>query len=178
MIGLPTIASSRISARLIPARLPSVASRPSSALRTASVSSTSPPSCIITYETRLIRSSPNRICGFMTPALARIEPSVRFTRWPGDGGRADVDRDAERPVVESGPDRDDVAAAVDRDRDAVAALRQGALERTDHGEVGAQAVQAPLRPERVEQPPEVAGRGGEIRFRDVHGVQSRRPGRA
>ena len=48
MIGLPTIASSRISARLIPALFPSVASKPSRALRTASVSSTSPPGCIIT----------------------------------------------------------------------------------------------------------------------------------
>ncbi len=33
-------------------------------------------------ETRLMRSSPKRICGFMTPALARIEPSARFARWP------------------------------------------------------------------------------------------------
>ena len=82
MIGLPTIVSSRISTRLQNALLARFASRPSMALRTAGVSSSSPPSCIITYETRLMRSSPNRICGFITPALAMTEPSLRSTRWP------------------------------------------------------------------------------------------------
>ncbi len=82
MIGLPTRASSRIAARLIPARFASVASRPSSALRTAFVISSAPSGCIIAYETRLIRSSPKRICGFMTPALASTDPSARFARWP------------------------------------------------------------------------------------------------
>ncbi len=82
MIGLPTTASSRISARLIPARIASVAISPSSALRTAVVISPAPSGCIIAYETRLIRSSPNRICGFITPLLARTAPSARLARWP------------------------------------------------------------------------------------------------
>ena len=38
-------------------------------------------------------------------------------------------------------------------------------------EVGAQVVEAPLRPQRVEQPAEVAGRRGEVRLRDVDRVQ-------
>ena len=82
MIGLPTSASSRISAGLMPARFASEASSPSSALRTAAVISPAPSGCIIAYETRLIRSSPNRICGFITPVLARTAPSARLARWP------------------------------------------------------------------------------------------------
>ncbi len=82
MIGLPTRTRSRISARLIPALLARLASSPSSALRTALVISSAPSGCIIAYETRLMRSSPKRICGFMTPALARTTPSARFARWP------------------------------------------------------------------------------------------------
>ena len=62
--------------------LASGASSPSSALRTAAVISPAPSGCIIAYETRLIRSSPKRICGFITPALARTAPSARLARWP------------------------------------------------------------------------------------------------
>ena len=65
----------------------------------------------------------------MTPALARTEPSVRLTRWPAIVVEPDVDGDAERPVVEARPDRDDVAAAVDGDRHPVRAGGQGRLER-------------------------------------------------
>ena len=82
MIGLPTSARSRISTRLIPARIASEAISPSSALRTATVISPAPSGCIIAYETRLIRSSPNRICGFITPLLARTAPSARSARCP------------------------------------------------------------------------------------------------
>ena len=82
MIGLPTRASSRMSARLIPALFASRASIRSIARRTALVISSAPSGCIIAYETRLMRSSPKRICGFITPALARIAPSARFARWP------------------------------------------------------------------------------------------------
>jgi hypothetical protein len=39
-----------------------------------------PSSCTMAYETRLMRSSPNRICGFMTPAEARISPVARSAR--------------------------------------------------------------------------------------------------
>jgi hypothetical protein len=54
-----------------------------------------------------MRSSPKRICGFITPS--RRDLAVREIREvPGDRRRADVERDAERAVVEPGPDsRDD-----------------------------------------------------------------------
>ena len=45
-------------------------------------SRSAPSGCIIAYETRLMRSSPKRICGFITPSLARTAPSARFARWP------------------------------------------------------------------------------------------------
>ena len=82
MIGLPTIVSSRMSARLMPARRASPAISESSALRTTRVISSAPSGCIITYETRLIRSSPKRIWGFIKPFEARTEPSDRSARWP------------------------------------------------------------------------------------------------
>ena len=47
MIGLPTIASSRIVSRLMPARIASWASSPFSAERTAVVISPAPPAFII-----------------------------------------------------------------------------------------------------------------------------------
>ena len=124
MIGLPTIASSRISTRLMSVLFASAASSPSSALRTAVVSSTSPPSCIITYETRLMRSSPKRICGFITPGAGKDRTVQQVHEMAGDRRRPDIDGDAERPIVEARPDRDDVAAAVDRHRDPVAAGRE------------------------------------------------------
>ena len=50
--------------------------------RTASVSCSRPPGFIITYDTRLIRSSPNRIWGFMAPAVASTSPLPSSQRWP------------------------------------------------------------------------------------------------
>ncbi|MEJ7719541.1 MAG: hypothetical protein WKF58_03465 [Ilumatobacteraceae bacterium] len=50
------------------------------AARITEVSAASPPGFIITYETRLIRSSPNRICGFILPLVATTSPDVRSQR--------------------------------------------------------------------------------------------------
>ena len=61
----------------------------------------------------------------------------------GDRRRPDVDRDAERPVVEAGPDRRDVAAVVDGDRDPVVACLERRLERADHVEVGLETARGP-----------------------------------
>ena len=61
MIGLPTRVSSRTSSRVASASWQSSPIRPSIAARTEEVSSTSPPGFIITYDTRLMRSSPKRI---------------------------------------------------------------------------------------------------------------------
>ena len=48
-----------------------------SASRTAAVICAAPPGFIMEYETRLIKSSPKRICGFMTPADAATSPLVK-----------------------------------------------------------------------------------------------------
>ena len=82
MIGLPTSTTSSSVSRPVPARSASSPMSSSSAVRTASVRWRSPPGFIITYDTRLMRSSPKRICGFMRPALASTSPLVRSHRWP------------------------------------------------------------------------------------------------
>ena len=156
----------------MPARIASVAISPSSALRTAAVISPAPSGCIIAYETRLIRSSPKRICGFITPLLARIEPSARSARWPGDRRRADVDRDAVRLVVEARPDGDDLAPLVDRDRHPVLAGLERRLERAHDLEVRLQPGQLPLALERLEQARQVAGRRRQLGRHDLDVVQA------
>ena len=80
MIGLPTRVTSRISSGAMPASAAASWSRPRIAARTAAVISRSPPGCIITYETRLMRSSPNRICGFIAPAEATTSPDESSLR--------------------------------------------------------------------------------------------------
>ena len=80
--GLPTTVTSSTSVRS------TSASRQSSAVsfarqpRTARVSSFTEPGLSITYETRLIRSSPKRICGFISPAEPTTSPVRRSQRWP------------------------------------------------------------------------------------------------
>ena len=93
MIGLPTSVTSRMSSRETPASFASSAVSFARQPRTARVSSFSEPGFIITYETRLIRSSPKRICGFISPAEASTSPVREVAEVPGDGGRADVEGD-------------------------------------------------------------------------------------
>ena len=90
----------------------------------------------------------------------------------GDRRRADVDRDAERPVVEAGPDRDDLGAVMDRHRHGVVALLERGLERADDAEVGPQVRQAPLALERLLEAGEVAGRRGELGLRHLDVVEA------
>jgi hypothetical protein len=85
----------------------------------------------------------------------------------GDRGRADVDRDAVRRLVETRPDGDHVMSAVDRHGHPVRTFREGRLERADDVEVGLQPGQLPLSLERLEQPGEVAGRRRELGWRDL-----------
>ena len=82
MIGFPTITMSSSSSAGASAWRNRSVIRSFSAVRMHAVSSLSPPGFIITYETRLIRSSPNRICGFITPAVATTSPVDRSQRWP------------------------------------------------------------------------------------------------
>ena len=82
MIGLPTTVSSRMSRAATPARAASEATSLPTAARTARVIAAAPSGWSMAYETRLMRSSPKRICGFMTPSEASTAPSDRSTRWP------------------------------------------------------------------------------------------------
>ena len=89
-----------------------------------------------------------------------------------DRGRPDVDRDAVGRLVETRPDRDDLAAFVDRDGHPVLAGLERRLERPDDLEVRLQPGQLPLALERLEQPGEVAGRRGELGWRDLDVVEA------
>ena len=93
-------------------------------------------------------------------------------QMPGDRGRSDIDRDAERTVVEARPDRDELVAAVDRDRDPVVTGRERRLESLHDREVRPQVVQPPLAGQGVEQPAQIAGRRGEVRRHDIDRVQA------
>ena len=74
--------------------------------------------------------------------------------------------------MEAGPDRGDVPPIVNRDRDAIAAGFEGRLERTDHLEIGDEAVESPLGLERGEDPGEVAAGRLEGRALDLDLVQA------
>ena len=108
MIGLPTSASSRISSRLIPARVASVAISPSSALRTAAV--ISPRALGMHHHVRdpahqVLAEADLRV----HHAGAGEDRAVGQVREvAGDRRRADVDGDAVGRVVEARPDADDV----------------------------------------------------------------------
>ena len=82
MIGLPTTVSARMSVGSASTCTQRSAISSSTHDRAASVSRVSDPGFIITYDTRLIRSSPNRICGFIAPATASTFPLARSHSWP------------------------------------------------------------------------------------------------
>ena len=149
MIGLPTTVSSRMSSRSTPASFASSAVSFARQPRTARVSSFSEPGCIITYETRLIRSSPKRICGFIAPAEASTSPREDVAQVARDRRRADVERDPVGGLVEAGPDRGEVGAVVDGDGDAPVAgaerplQARGARGRRPRGRSAATRARAP-----------------------------------
>ena len=155
MIGLPTIVSSRMSARLIPARIASPAISPSSALRTARGHL---PGTLGMHHR--VRDAAHQV---LAEADLRVHHAVRgedravgeVGEVAGDRRRADVDRDAVGRVVEARPDRRDLVAVVDRDRDPVLARLERRLERADDLEVGLEAGQLPTRA----RAPRTAGRG-------------------
>ena len=109
----------------------------------------------------------------MTPALARIVPSVRFARWPAivvdPMSMATPNARSWKPGQTAMTSRPPWTATVTRYSPLVSA---GWSARID-GEVGAQVVRGPTRSrERVEQAAQVAGRRGEIGRHDVHRVQA------
>ncbi len=127
---------------------------------------------IITYETRLIRSSPKRICGFISAGRGEDLAVGQVAEVAGDRGRADVDRDAVGrgrggPARPRSAARPSWTATVTRQLPAA----QRRLQGPEHAEVGRQVGQAPLALERLEEPGEVAGRGGEVGLGDLDVVE-------
>ena len=128
MIGLPTSASSRISARLIPALLASRASSPVE--RQADGLGHLHGALGMHHRVRdaaheVLAESDLRVHDAGT-GEDRAVGQVREVA--GDRRRTDVDRDPVDRVVEAGPDRDDVAPAVDGDGDRVLAGLERRLE--------------------------------------------------
>ena len=91
---------------------------------------------------------------------------------PGDGRGADVDGNAEGPIVEARPDRADGAAVVNRYGDAVGAGLECGLQCPNDFEIGGEAFEAPFHLERLEDAGEVAAGCLEGRPIDFHLVQA------
>ena len=149
MIGLPTIASSRIASRLIPARFASWARSPLSAGRTAAVISPAP--AVVHHRVadpahQVLAEPDLRV---HHPGAGEDRPVAEVREVAGDRRRADVDRDAVGLVVQARPDAGDRLLVMDRDRDAVLARLERRLERPDDVEVGLEIVEVPLALERL-----------------------------
>ena len=152
MIGLPTTVISRTSCRSIPAAFASSAVSFARQPRTTRVSSFRDSGFSITYETRLIRSSPKRICGFISPAEASTSPVERSQRWPATVVEptskampyARSWRPGQTPVIVS----PSWTATVTRQ----SPLAERALQVVEHGRVELEPVELPFALERLAQP--------------------------
>ena len=102
-----------------------------------------------------MRSSPKRICGFITPDDARNLPGGKIVQMTGDRCRADVKGDPNRPIEKAWPHPGHRGAVVNRHRHGPLTLAQRLLEIDDDTMVGAQAGQAPLGFERLHDSAEV-----------------------
>ena len=83
-----------------------------------------------------MRSSPNRICGFIRPREARTSPESRIAQVHGEGGRADVHRETVDLVVEAGADVDEPPAITDEGGCPVAARFEGRVQLPQRVRVG------------------------------------------
>ena len=83
----------------------------------------------------------------------------RSHRCPATVVEPDVERHAERDVVEPGADAGDRVAVVDRDRDRPAAVAERALQPGQHDRVDVEVLEVPLLAERFAQPLQVARSG-------------------
>ncbi len=85
----------------------------------------------------------------------------------GDGGRADIDRDAEGALDEARRNRHNVAALAQRDGDFPVPRAQRLLQAAEHGEVGACLVDAPLLAHSLLKPAKIARRLVHVRLGDL-----------
>ena len=90
----------------------------------------------------------------------------------GDGRRTDVDGHAERALVETRPQADDLLATVHRRSDLPGAGAQRALQRAQHVEFDAEPGELPLALQRLEQATQVARRVVHVRLADLHIMQA------
>ncbi len=90
----------------------------------------------------------------------------------GDGGRADVDRDAIGVHHESRPDRDDLPLVAEGDGHGPAAGTHSGLHGLEHGKIGGGAGDAPLLGQRLLQAPEVARGLAHVRLADRDRMQT------
>ena len=89
-----------------------------------------------------------------------------------DGGRTDIDCDAEHPVDQPGPDGDKVGAGADGGGDLPSAGAERLLEMRQHGQSGIDAGDLPLVAERRGEPAEVARRVVHVRLGNFHVVEA------
>ena len=90
---------------------------------------------------------------------------------PRHGRRADVERDAVRAIVETGPDAGDRVAVVDGDRDRPVPGAQRGLHRGQQVGIDRERVQAPLVRERLAEAADVAARAAQLGAFDLHVVE-------
>ena len=89
----------------------------------------------------------------------------------GDGGRADVDREAVGAIAKARPDADDAVAGMDRDGGRPVALAERLLQALQAAQVAGHLAQLPLRAQRLLQPLQVAGRPLHVGLLDLDVVQ-------
>ena len=90
----------------------------------------------------------------------------------GDGGRADIDRDAEGALGEAGHDGDDVAAFAQRDGDLPLPRAQRLLQAGERREIGVRFGDAPLLAQSLLQAPKIARRLVHVRLGDLDVIEA------
>ena len=119
-----------------------------------------------------MRSSPKRICGFISPADASTSPVEQVAQMARDGRRADVERDPECAVVQPGPRARDRRAVVHGDGDRAGSLEQRALEIRRTRRVGVELVELPLRGECLSHASQVTCGDSELGSCDLDVVEA------
>ena len=144
MIGLPTSVTSRISPRATPA------SRAASPISASIASRTDARQLLVAA--RIHHHVGDAAHQIFAEADLRVHRADRgddlaareIGEMGGDGGRADIDRDAEGALGEARHDGDDVAALAQRDGDLPLPRAQRLLQAGERREIGVRFGDAPL----------------------------------
>ena len=123
------------------------------------------------YETRLIRSSPKRICGFITPADATTSPLVRSHRCAAmvvepmstANPKAVSCRPGQTPMICFSPWTATVTCQ--------SPARKRGLQHLQHGQIAGEVLEAPFLFQGIEQPAQIPGRVVHVRLLDLHVMQ-------